>query len=261
MNANDFRYMQQGKQVADLKKEDFSLLEPICLKGPKKERALLLLHGFMSSPAVYRYLIPQLTHYDELVCPQLTGHAESIAVFAQAKNTDWLNGATQECNTLFNEYKHVDIMGLSLGALLACKLSANFAFNRMFLLAPALKLHMNIKQNLMLLTALKKLGFCELRGSAGDLITRKYAEISFRKLPIAPIIELFTFISEHQWTAPNCPIDLFLGANDHVVASKQVEKMFSHLPNATIHWLSNSAHILPLDNDLDYIAQCVNQSK
>ncbi|CAM2873753.1 lipase [Legionella steigerwaltii] len=259
INQNDFRYMRRGKQLLDLKKEDLALLEPISQQGPKKDHALLLLHGFTSSPAVYRYLIPQLNHYDALVCPALPGHAESISAFAQAKAEDWLNWAMLECEALFKEYQKVDVLGLSLGGLLACKLSTTFTFNHMFLLAPALKLQMNINQNLKLLTLLKTLGFCELRGQAGNLCTNKYAEISFRRIPIPALIELFTLIREHLWVAPNSPIDLFLGTHDAVVASKEVERMFSHLPNTTIHWLANSAHVLPLDNDLDQIVQCVNQ--
>ncbi|QLZ67382.1 esterase [Legionella sp. PC1000] len=259
MNPNDFRFMRRGKQLFDLKREDFALLKPIRQLGTKQDRALLLLHGFTSSPAVYRYLIPQLNHYDALVCPVLPGHGDSIAAFAQATANDSLECVSQECDALFKEYQKVDVLGLSFGGILACQLSARFTFNHMFLLAPALKLQMNTHQYLKLLTALQKFGFCELRGRAGNLITNTYAEISYRKIPIPALIELFTLINEYQWVTPNCPIDLFLGTHDSVVASKEVEKMFSHLPNTTIHWLVNSAHVLPLDNDLDMIAQCINQ--
>ncbi len=259
MNPNDFRFMRRGKQLFDLKREDVALLKPIRQRGTKTDHALLLLHGFTSSPAVYRYLIPQLHQYDALFCPALPGHADSITAFAQAKAKDWLECATQECDVLFKEYQKVDVLGLSLGGILACQLSAHFTFNHMFLLAPALKLQMNTHQNLKLLIALQKLGFCELRGRAGNLTTNEYAEISYRKIPIPALIELFTLINEYQWVTPNCPIDLFLGTHDSVVASKEVEKMFSHLPNTAIHWLTHSAHVLPLDNDLDMIVQCINQ--
>ncbi|CAM2800569.1 alpha/beta fold hydrolase [Legionella anisa] len=259
MNPNNFRFMRRGKQLFDLKREDFSLLKPIRQLGTKQDRALLLLHGFTSSPAVYRYLIPQLNHYDALVCPALPGHGDSIAAFAQATANDSLECVTQECDALFKQYQKVDVLGLSFGGILACQLSAHFTFNHMFLLAPAFKLQLNTHQNLKLLIALQKLGFCELRGRAGNLVTNKYAEISYRKIPIPALIELFTLINEYQWVSPNCPIDLFFGAHDIVVASKEVEKMFSHLPNTTIHWLANSAHVLPLDNDLDMIVQCINQ--
>ncbi|AUH71511.1 lipase [Legionella sainthelensi] len=259
MIYNDFRFMCQGKQLLTLKEEDFSLLKPINQRGTKKDRALLLLHGFTSSPAVYRYLIPQLKNYDAVVCPALPGHADSIAAFAKAKRNDWVAHANQECDLLFKEYHKVDVLGVSLGALLACKLSLNYSFNHMFLLAPALKLQMKIDRNIKLITLLKNLGFCELRGMAGNLVSDNHTEISYRRVPLSALLELFALIQEHQWVPPKCPTDLFLGTHDVVVASTEVEKMFSHLPKANIHWLKNSAHVLPLDNDLDQIVHCVNQ--
>lgn len=259
MIYNDFRFMCRGKQLQTLNKEDFSLLHPINQRSTKTDRALLLFHGFASSPAVYRYLIPQLKNYDAVVCPALPGHAQSIAAFAQATKNDWVRHAHQECDSLFKVYQKVDVLGLSLGALLACKLSMNYSFNHLFLLAPALKLQMNMSRNLKLLSLLKSLGFCELRGMAGNLVSNQHTELSYRRIPISALIELFTLIQEHQWVAPNCPTDLFLGVQDTVVASKEVEQMFANAPNTTIHWLKNSAHVLPLDNDLDHIVHCVNQ--
>jgi carboxylesterase len=258
MNHSDF-CMRRGKQFFDLKKEDFSLLTSINQQGTSKKRALLLLHGFSSSPAVYRYLIPQLKNYDALLCPVLPGHVESIAAFAETKASDWLSCAQKACEHLFKEYEKVDVLGLSLGALLACKLSSFFKFNHMFLLAPALKLQINIKKNLKVISVLRALGFNEMRSIAGDLKSKDHAEIAYKRVPFSSTFELLILIQEHQWTLPNCPIDLFLGAYDSVVASKQVEKMFSQLPETNIHWLAHSAHILPLDNDLDQIVQCINQ--
>lgn len=209
MIYNDFRFMSRGKQLLALKKEDFSLLKPINQRGTKKDRALLLFHGFTSSPAVYRYLIPQLKNYDAIVCPALPGHADSIAAFAKAKRNDWVSYANQECEILFKEYQKVDILGVSLGALLACKLNQNFSFNHMFLLAPALKLQMNINRNVKLIMLLKNLGFSELRGMAGNLVSNKHTEISYRRVPLSALLELFALIQEHQWVPPNCPTDLF----------------------------------------------------
>ena len=258
MNLNDFRYMSHGKQVADLKKSDLLLLKPIDQRSTKTERVLLLLHGFTSTPAVFRYLIPQLKNYDALICPVLPGHAESIQAFTHIKANDWVLYTMQVCKDLFKEYTKVDVLGLSLGGLLTCKLSQHFSFNHMFLLAPALKLPMNITRNLKLLRILKYLGFCELRGMAGNILGN-YHELSYRKLPITTLMEVLTLIQEHQWVAPTCPIDLFLGAQDSVVSSKDVEELFSQQPNTNIHWLNNSAHVLPLDNDLEQIIQCINE--
>jgi carboxylesterase len=258
MNKNDFRYMRRGKQLADLSADDFALLQPIEQRGQKMERALILLHGFSSSPAVYRYLLPQLKNYDAIVCPTLPGHGLSMDAFAQSKAADWLSATQAICADLCQQYRKVDIVGLSLGGLIACKLSERFDFNHIFLLAPALKLKMNVARNLKLARFLQCLGFKEIRGAAGNLLGDAHAEISYKRLAIATVMEMLDLVLTHQWVAPKAPVDLFLGAQDEVVASPQIEELFRNLPNVNIHWLSNSAHVLPLDNDLEQIIDCIN---
>lgn len=259
MNKNDFRYLRRGKPIRDLNKNDFSLLEPVNQHGEKTERALLFLHGFSSSPAVYRYIIPQVKNYDAIVCPSLPGHGTSIDDFSHAKAEDWLACATKVCEELFKKYNKVDVVGLSLGGLLTCKLNKHFAFNHLFLLAPALKLNMNVGFHLRLATWLQKLGFKEVRGSAGTMLTNEHSEISYKRIPLSTAIEMFRFSMQHEWVAPQCPVDLFLGTYDSVVSSPKVEELFANLPNVSIHWLENSAHVLSLDNDLDQIVACINR--
>ncbi|MGC1181829.1 alpha/beta hydrolase [Legionella sp.] len=260
MNKNDFRYMRRGKQLFDLKKNDFSLIKSINQYRRKIDRAVVLLHGFSSSPAVYRYLIPQLKNYDAIICPALPGHGASIESFAQATAADWLALTREVCDQLFKKYTKVDIVGLSLGGLIACKLNEYFAFNHMFLLAPALELNMNVNVYLKLVIMLHHLGFKEIRGAAGNLVTDKYAEISYKKLPLTAVIELFNLVLHHQWIAPKVPVDLFLGVHDNVVSSAKVGQLFANLANVSIHWLKNSAHVLALDNDLNYIVNCINNT-
>lgn len=261
MKVDDFRYIRRGKHLSELTVEEADLLAPINQHGTGKDRALLVLHGFSSSPAVYRYLIPNLKNYDAILCPVLAGHAESIEAFSKSNATDWFLSAKNACEALVNQYQKVDILGLSLGGLLACKLSQSFAINHLFLLAPALRLHLRINAMLKLAQILKCLGFRQLRNAAGNLITNERAEIAYRKLPISAIIEMLTLAQQYEWVPPTCPADLFLGTHDQVVASQQVEHLFCNLPNVRIHWLKNSAHVLPLDNDLNEIIDCINRSR
>jgi carboxylesterase len=38
-----------------------------------------------------------------------------------------------------------------------------------------------------------------------------------------------------------------------------VAKFFDHHPNAMLHWLNHSAHLLPLDGDIHFILQRVRE--
>ena len=260
MNSDDFRYMLRGKQLKSLSSQQAHLLAPIDIRGPGNDRALLLLHGFGSSPAVYRQLLPALSPYDAIVCPTLPGHSESLRAFTAVKAGDWLSTAEHACAALMKDYQRVDVMGLSLGGLLACYLSQRFALNHLYLLAPALKLQLNIPLSLMGARLLHWLGFHYLRNGAGNLCSSLYNELAYRQLPLTAIIEILTLVNTFQFIPPSCPTDLFLGRYDQVINSMQVATYFMNLPTCTTHWLPNSAHVLPLDEDIDTIIACLQSN-
>ena len=258
--TNDFRYMWQGKHLGPLLATDAHVLAPIAQKNSRYEHALLLLHGFSSSPAVYRELLPGLSHYDAIVCPALPGNGQNLSEFSASKASDWITPARETCDTLLKQYQHVDVMGFSLGGLLACDLSQHFSLNHLYLLAPALSLQLNIPWALAAARVLHSLGFQSLRNRAGHLLSPHHCELAYRQLPLATIIQLLTLIKNFVFTPPTCPTDLFLGYGDDVIDGHHVEKLFTNLPNCTIHWLAQSAHILPLDNDKDEIIACVQHN-
>ena len=258
MNINDFRYIHQGKPRGHLSDKDAHILNPINQRSTTRHYALLALHGFSSSPAVFRSLLPKLVHYDAVVCPTLQGHGQSITAFSRATAQEWLDQTHTICADLLKEYARVDVLGLSLGGLLACKLSQSFHLNHLYLLAPALKLHINARAMSQLARCFKYLGFVHLRNRAGTILNPQQAELTYRKLPLNAIVEILNLVDEFQWQPPHCPIDLFLGRKDSVVNSTAVQKIFAPLSNARIHWLADSAHVLTLDNDLNEISACIN---
>jgi len=260
MNIDDFRYMWRGKQPESLLNEQSHLLAPVNIRHQHKGRALLLLHGFSSTPAVYRHLIPALTMYDAVVCPALPGHADSFDSFSKARASEWLAAVEQTCAELFRDYQTVDVMGLSLGGLLACHLSNKFPLNHLYLLAPALVLRLKIATAFKCARMLQQLGFKALRNLAGNIYTPGYRELAYRQLPLAAIAEVLTLIHTFKFIPPTGPTDLFLGTFDEVVNSNAVAQRFANLPNVNTHWLHQSAHVLPLDGDVEFIIECVRNN-
>lgn len=260
MNLNDLRYMRRGVHLSVLKPENATLLEAIDRRNGKKQNALLLLHGFSSSPAVYRHLLNSFSEYDTIIAPVLPGHASSLDDFATMKTSELLQYVEQICASLIHEYQHVDVMGLSLGGILACHLARNYNLHHLYLLAPALDLHLATTKIIKLARLLKWLGFYRVRNEAGNIYTSSNCEIAYQQLPLTSIIELLEFIDHFEFIAPTCPTDLFLGKYDEVVASQLVASRFMNSNNTTIHWLENSAHILPLDGNIEAISNCVKKN-
>ena len=260
MNPSDFRYMHNGKPYAPLTHYDKTLLSPIDIRSEHRHKALLLLHGFGSSPAVYREILPKLIPlYDAVICPLLPGHGESVAAFSIAKASDWLRVAEQHGEALVRDYEHLDVLGLSLGGLLACALSQRFNLHHLYLLAPALVLNLDMPPALLCAKLLHRLGFRYLRNRAGNICNETHHELAYRQLPLSSVIEILTFVNSFPFKAPICQTDLFLGRFDHVVNSNAVAHQFASLPNVRTHWLEHSAHVLPLDNDRERITECIQQ--
>ncbi|MDP3562476.1 MAG: alpha/beta fold hydrolase [Legionellaceae bacterium] len=260
MNINDFNFMWRGKVVRPLDQNEISLLSPIDINRKESGRALLLLHGFASSPAIYRELLPTFTMYDAIVCPVLAGHADSIDAFAKSTANDWLETVIHAGQLLAKRYETVDVMGLSLGGLLACKLSEYMTINHLYLLAPALVLCGPTRVLLTCAQVLRKLGLKRITNHAGNFHIKGHAELTYRQLPLKAIIEILTYVSTNQFKLPRCPTDLFLGRYDEVVDSSAVARLFANDLNTKIHWLNNSAHILPLDGDIEAIVDCVKRN-
>lgn len=264
INLDDFRFLRRGQQLSIVNKKDAGLLSQITIHQAKsesqKQRALLLVHGFSSSPAVFRALLPSFSDYDAVVAPVLPGHAANLDAFAAVKARDWLLTVEESYLSLKQEFRQVDVMGLSLGGILACHLSARFQLDHLYLLAPALDLHLAINKIILLARGLHWLGFKKVRSLAGDLFTSDFCEIAYRQLPLTTIIEILTFINRFEFSMPSCPTDVFLGRHDNVVASEHVAERFANEASIRVHWLDNSAHVLPLDGDIAKIIACVKKN-
>lgn len=259
MTTSDLRCIYQGKPIKTISAEENQFVAGYAHHHAGKKKALLMLHGFSSTPAVFRNLLPHLSHYNAIIAPTLPGHGKTPHHFSSIKANEWLSYVENEFKQLSTEYETVDVLGLSLGGLLAGYLSQKFTINHLYLLAPAFDLKRSIPILLPFVSFLNKLGFCYIRAKAGNIFTKQYCEIAYRQLPLTAIIEILTLIQSYPWVTPTCPTDLFLGVYDNVIDSKKVEARFKSAPNVHIHWLKHSAHVLPLDGDVDVILKCIHQ--
>lgn len=259
MKIDDFAWMWQGMTKKIATHQDVALLKPIEIARSPHRHALILLHGFASSPAVFRLLLPKLTHYDGIFIPVLPGHAQSLQAFSKTHAQEWLASMQAYCQPILKQYEHVDLLGLSLGGLLACQLSQQFTFHHLYLLAPALHLYLPLKPCLFLIRLLEGFGMRSIRNQAGNIHHPAHAELSYRRLPFKVITTLLQLIQTTSFELPRCPTDVFLGEHDAVINNAKVAKLFTLQPHMSLHWLKHSAHVLPLDADYLQIAHVIEQ--
>ena len=258
MELSDFAFFYQGKIVKLLSPQEAHYLSAIeQIVTPRQDHALLLLHGFGSSPGVYREMLPLITGYDRIVCPILPGHAQSIQAFSQCTAQQWRDTAHDTCAKLMASYAKVSVVGLSLGGSLALELSQTFRLHHLYLLAPALKLYYPASLACLAARGLRSVGWKTLANHGGDIFSDQFQELAYQHLPISAIIEVLSLIHSQTTLQPDCPTDLFLGRHDKVI---DVQTVAQHYANTAvqIHWLEHSAHVLPLDTDRGVLLQAIN---
>jgi carboxylesterase len=261
IKEHDFYYMWRGIKKKALTKNEASCLAPIHISNQNHRHALLLIHGFASSPAVYRYMLPLLTGYDAIICKALPGHASNFNEFSKTKAIDWVQAVESTYDELLPAYEKIDVLGLSLGGLLACHLAKTRKIHRLFLLAPALSLKINIQHVLFYAKVLQFFGINRIPNQGGNILSREHSELTYRQLAVSTITELLNMIKTFSYTPPNCPVDVFLGEYDKVVNVKQIAQTLEKYPQTTVHWLKHSAHVLPLDADMEDIVNYINNQQ
>ncbi len=103
--------------------------------------AVLLIHGFTSTPAEFAYLFDRLTEAGYTVSvPRLPGHGTNARDFHESTGEDWLRRAMDEYLLLKTRYRSVSVAGLSMGALIALILAETFDPRKTALLAPAISI-------------------------------------------------------------------------------------------------------------------------
>ena len=260
INENDFHFVRGGVRQGHLLPSQHGLVMPIEQhRGTKKDRVILMLHGFSATPAVFRVIIPGLTNYDALFCPRLAGHGTNLEDFARVKAKDWLTALERTCEQLIHDYAQVDVMGLSMGGLLACYLEQKYPLHHLYLLAPALYLKPKLDRLMHFIPWAKYLGMTSVQNRGGNLCTKHHSELTYRRTPLAAVMELYQLMQRFQLLPMKCPTDLFLGRHDRVVDNRRINEALVQQPEVRVHWLEHSAHVLPLDNDLGEILACVNE--
>jgi carboxylesterase len=257
ITPKDFAWIWQGIIKKSFTQGELHYLEPIRIHREKNNHAILLLHGFSSSPAVYRTLLPALEGYDAVVVPVLPGHAENIKAFSEAHSQAWIDVIQTECEQLLQRYEKVDVLGLSLGGVLAQHLAQTYKLHHLFLLAPAFSLYFPMNLGPHIPKILQKIGVTSIRNQGGNIHDSQYAELTYRKIPMQAIINILSFIHSFSFSPSSCPTDVFLGKHDAVVNSAKVMQLFQGQPHAHIHWLNHSAHVLPLDADRESICKVI----
>lgn len=105
-------------------------------------RALLCFHGLLSSKADFDKILPRIAGlYDYIACYDLPGHGYNTLKFNTANIKRFV---LDMYDHLSNTYEEIDVIGYSMGGIIACYLQSVRRVRRLVLLAPSYR-YLNLK--------------------------------------------------------------------------------------------------------------------
>ncbi|MBQ2972649.1 MAG: alpha/beta fold hydrolase [Ruminococcus sp.] len=227
------------------------------------DTALFMVHGIMSTPRHFDFILPYIPS-DVSVCNiLLDGHGAKVSDFSNTSMKRWKAQVLSHLSELSKTHSKILVIGYSLGTLLTLELAEKFKeIKSMVLLNPPLKVFVRpvmIKRSL-------KFSFNKLNHE--DIVElATYNDISVKLTPylwqyiptIPRFLELLKLCRDTRPKAKNLgiPAHVFFGKKDELVSTKS-SKYFENNKNTAVHIYEVSGHFYYEDEFKSQVIECVN---
>jgi len=222
----------------------------------KRDRAVLLLHGFGDTPQTLEYLAAFLHGQGWAVrAPLLPGHGRTLDAFAASRAGEWIDHARSEFDRLQARYETVAIVGQSMGGALATILASQTRdLQALVLLAPYLSMPTRLRR-VANVHYLLGIGFPFLHGGGGERSIRDPAELA-RNLAYGfttprLVFELSRIVKRARAAAPSvsAPTLVIQSRQDHRIPPEAAERAFSLFTASErrLMWTEGNGHIITVD--------------
>jgi carboxylesterase len=223
--------------------------------------AVLCLHGLTGTPWEVRPPAEALAGRGfACVGPVLPGHGETPERLAGTHRREWLDAALDAFDRLARTHARVYALGLSMGGLLALSLAARRPVAGLAVLAAPLRLRRLTHLALPLVSPF--LSYMPKVPAIRDPQARA-RHPGYDRMPLAAARELVRFQREVERDLPGieAPLLLLYSRLDPTVPRANARWIAERAgsPGPQIHYLSRSAHVLPVDLEHREVAERVER--
>ena len=227
--------------------------EPFFL--PHGTEGVLLIHGFTGMPPEMRLLAESLQQagYSAL-CPRLAGHGTSPEDMERTHAEDWYNSVLDGYFLLRGFCRRVAVIGHSLGALLALRLTTEQkVYAAVSLAAPIYIAEERGLADLPPREASVGKFYPKLRPRLQDVPAscQTAYKIAYKKMPLLSVHELVDFMKTTEAFLPKVqvPLLLFHGRHDHTARKESATYIYQHVASRQkeMHYVE-AGHMLMLEN-------------
>jgi len=222
---------------------------------------VLLVHGFTGLPAELFLLGEFLNRQNfTVLCPRLAGHGTDENDLMRTTKDDWFNSVLDGFHILRGVCEKIFVVGHSMGGLLTLKLAAEKNLSKIVTLAAPIFINDGL--------GLKNLPPKEFCGNACIIQPRRKlndvpqaANEVYKKTPLISVHELVGLIDDAKNFLPKvtAPILIMHGEDDHTAQPRSARFIMDNVgsPDKKIITVPNSGHLLPLDENRDFVFESV----
>ncbi|MHB1683258.1 MAG: alpha/beta hydrolase [Bacilli bacterium] len=220
------------------------------------EIGVLLIHGFASSPGIWREMRHVLRKSGfQVSAPCLAGHGKGVEDLAKAHWFDWVDSVRKAYQELRSTTSRVFVVGHSLGASLGLYFGASIIPpSGLVLMAPSVDF--SFKNRFALGTVGRFVKTIPIKGfKANREGLQRTPDLGATAMPISAVRANLEFkgLVRAMLPAVSCPVLILVGKEDRLVPRGSAEYILSKISamdqNRELVILPNSQHAIPLDLD------------
>jgi carboxylesterase len=211
------------------------------------QRACLLLHGFTGGPYEVQPLADYLAERGwSCFVPTLPGHDGPLESLRFVTRQDWKEGAAAAASSLAERFGAFDLVGFSMGGLLAAYLANRFPVRRLVLLSAAVYYISPKRFAKNVVRTLRSGGSLELK----------------HKTPLPAVFEFMRLVRELAPEIAEVRVPTFIaqGDSDEIVHPRSADYIYARVQGEKErHIMPDSRHLICLDSEAQELFERVGK--
>ncbi|MDF2923361.1 MAG: esterase/lipase [Paenibacillaceae bacterium] len=211
-------------------------------------RACLLLHGFTGGPYEVMPLAQALTAAGwDCRVPVLPGHDPCLNGLGNVRCEDWIQMVCREAEELERKYGGFDLVGFSMGGMLAVFLAARYPVRRLALLGAA-AIYVSPGRLIRY--------WLEYRGSGRHNRQQQLLHNKAKQTPLSATLEFMKVVhlARPDLKRIRIPVLIVQGLRDQIVHPVSARYLSKRMPGETqVVYFPKSKHLLCLDSESEQV--------
>jgi carboxylesterase len=248
-----------GIARADVMMRSLADPSPFDLGNAAAETALLFIHGFTASPAELRPMAACIANATGWRCkgPLLPGHGTRVEDLQKTSAEDWITVVEQAYEELSRDCRRVFLVGLSMGAVIACHVAMRRAGDRklcgLILMAPSFGVTARRALGVRVLGPIGYLRRKNKRAADYFLDNRQYTYLQTPVDKAADVVRIGRDAMRRMTKLQHLPVLMFVGDRESTVSLKKMLAVARDNPWIRLVRLPRSRHILPSEPDSEML--------